>query len=279
MSDSPISGNKSDIASGDIGYRSRNEMASGPDSEKLQKVLARVGFGSRRTCELFIEDGRVKVNGITALIGSRVNVQVDEVRVDGEIVGIRPDLVYYLLNKPVGFISSVTDPHGRATVVDLVPNNTRVFPIGRLDLDSEGLLILTNDGDLTNLVTHPSNGVDKEYLVHLEGELSERAISRLRNGVQLEDGVTAPAKVTKLSSSLIKIVIHEGRNRQVRRMCEVLGYKVLRLVRTRIGPIRDPKLRQGHWRELEAREVIELRKSASGRISNKGATGGIKRLS
>lgn len=279
MTDSTGSGHKSGPGFDDISDEREDFRSTGPDSEKLQKVLARIGFGSRRTCEMLIEDGRAQVNGVTAQVGSRIVAEVDEVRVDGEVVGVRPDLVYYLLNKPAGFISSVTDPQGRPTVVDLVPDVVRVFPVGRLDLDSEGLLIITNDGDLTNLVTHPSRGVDKEYLVHLDAEVSERAISRLRKGVQLDDGLTAPAKVTKLSSSLIKIVIHEGRNRQVRRMCETLGYRVLRLIRTRIGPIRDSKLQQGHWRELEASEVIELRNMASLRIHNKGSAGGFKTLS
>lgn len=231
-------------------------------SEKLHKVLARAGYGSRRSCELLIEQGRVLVNGTKAQVGLRVEIESDEVAVDGKIVGVHPDLVYFLLNKPAGFISSVADPQGRPTVVDLVPRDTRVYPIGRLDLDSEGLLILTNDGDLTNLVAHPTHGVEKEYLVNLDRYITERNANKLRNGIVLEDGITAPAKVTKLSETLIRISIHEGRNRQVRRMCEELGYKVLRLVRIRIGPIRDSSLRQGEWRALELDEIIALRNAA-----------------
>ncbi len=227
-------------------------------TEKLHKILARIGYGSRRSCEIMIADGRVEVNGRIAQVGARVNVETDLVKVDGEIVGVRPDLVYMLLNKPQGFISSVSDPRGRPTVLDLVQNTTRVFPVGRLDIDSEGLLILTNDGDLTNLVTHPSHGVEKEYLVQLDRNISEKAVTHLRNGVELEDGITAPAKATRLSETLIRITIHEGRNRQVRRMCELLGYKVIRLARTRIGPIRDGKLKQGEWRYLKAEEVAAL---------------------
>lgn len=233
------------------------------NSEKLHKVLARIGYGSRRTCELIIEQKRVEVNGALAVVGARVDVNNDIVKVDGKVVGVRPDFVYYLLNKPSGFISSVADPQGRPTVIDLVPNETRVYPIGRLDLDSEGLLILTNDGELTNLIAHPSHGVEKEYLVSLHRDVSEKAINRLRNGVLLDDGITAPAKVTKLSSTLIRISIHEGRNRQVRRMCDALGYKVLRLIRIRIGPIRDARLKQGEWRVLEHSEVIRLREAAT----------------
>lgn len=231
-------------------------------SEKLHKVLARAGYGSRRSCELIIEQGRVLVNGVTAQVGLRVDVERDEVVVDGKIVGVHPELVYFLLNKPAGFISSVADPQGRPTVVDLVPNDTRVYPIGRLDLDSEGLLILTNDGDLTNLVAHPTHGVEKEYLVNVDRQITDRNLNRLRHGILLEDGITAPARVTKLSETLIRISIHEGRNRQVRRMCEELGYKVLRLVRIRIGPIRDSNLRQGEWRVLEPEEIIALRNAA-----------------
>ncbi len=239
---------------------SANQRADG--SEKLHKVLARVGYGSRRTCESIIVEGRVEVNGKLAQIGARVNPELDEVKVDGHVIGIRPDLVYILLNKPAGYISSVSDPQGRKTVLDLVPLEERIFPVGRLDLESEGLLLLTNDGDLTNLVTHPSHGVEKEYLVQSDRAISDKAISRLRNGVELEDGLTAPAKVGRISPDVIRITIHEGRNRQIRRMYEALGYRVVRLVRTRIGPIRDNSLRPGEWRRLTAGEVVALRNRA-----------------
>ena len=241
-------------------------------TEKLHKVLARIGYGSRRSCENMIAEGRVELNGQVAQIGARVNVDADSVKVDGELVGVRPDFVYILLNKPSGYISSVTDPLGRPTVTDLVPTDVRIFPVGRLDYDSEGLLILTNDGDLTNSVTHPSHGVDKEYLVHVDGPISEKAIARLRRGVELEDGMSAPAKVGKVSDDLIRITIHEGRNRQVRRMCEAVGYKVVRLARTRIGPIRDQRLRQGEWRFLELSEVVALRNAASQTNAGKAST-------
>ncbi|TAN25014.1 MAG: rRNA pseudouridine synthase [Actinomycetota bacterium] len=239
------------------------ESASSPSeglyaTEKLQKVLARIGYGSRRSCEVMIARGRVEVNGQVAQVGTRVNVNIDLVKVDGQVVGVRPDLVYIILNKPPGFVSSVSDPQGRPTVLDLVPSTTRIFPVGRLDIDSEGLIILTNDGDLTNLVTHPSHGVEKEYLVQLDRSISEKAVTHLRHGVMLEDGRTAPAKATKLSETLIRVTIHEGRNRQVRRMCDVLGYKVVRLARTRIGPIRDGKLKQGEWRLLKVEEIAAL---------------------
>lgn len=239
---------------------SANQRVDG--SEKLHKVLARVGYGSRRTCESIIAEGRVEVNGELAQIGVRVNPDLDEVKVDGVVIGIGPNLVYILLNKPAGYISSVSDPQGRQTVLDLVPLEERIFPVGRLDLESEGLLLLTNDGDLANLITHPSHGVEKEYLVHVDRAITDKVIARLRNGVALEDGMTAPAKVGRVSPDLIRITIHEGRNRQIRRMCEALGYRVIRLVRTRIGPIRDSNLRQGEWRRLTASEVVALRNHA-----------------
>lgn len=242
-------------------------------SEKLQKVLARLGYGSRRTCEDMIAAGRVEVNGVVAILGARVNTEKDEISVDGKSVGIRPDLVYILLNKPNGYISSVSDPLGRPTVLNLVTISTRIYPIGRLDFESEGLLILTNDGDLTNLITHPSNGIEKEYLANLDRPISDKSVARLRRGVVLEDGITAPAKVGKVSDTLIRITIHEGRNRQVRRMCDAVGFKVLRLVRTRIGPIRDQHLSPGQWRFLDNAEIIGLRDSsfsnARARVSNR----------
>lgn len=220
-----------------------------------------------------IAAGRVEVNGVVAILGARVNTEKDEISVDGKSVGIRPDLVYILLNKPNGYISSVSDPLGRPTVLNLVTISTRIYPIGRLDFESEGLLILTNDGDLTNLITHPSNGIEKEYLANLDRPISDRSVARLRRGVVLEDGITAPAKVGKVSDTLIRITIHEGRNRQVRRMCDAVGFKVLRLVRTRIGPIRDQHLSPGQWRFLDNAEIIGLRDSsfsnARARVSNR----------
>lgn len=229
--------------------------------ERLQKVLAQRGFGSRRVCEVLIEEGRVTVNGEVATLGRRVNVDVDQVAVDGVPVGVRPDLVYYLLHKPYNVITTAKDTHDRVTVVELVPGEPRVHPVGRLDLDSEGLIILTNDGELTHRLTHPSFGVEKEYLVHVrsgsEG-VPESALNKLRKGVQLDDGVTAPAKVGQVQPGVLRIVIHEGRHRQVRRMCDAVGHEVNRLVRTRIGPITDSTLGPGEWRHLTAQEVRAL---------------------
>ena len=230
--------------------------------ERLQKVLARHGFGSRRACEELIALGRVTVDGNVAVLGRRVDVIRDKVAVDGVVVGVRPGLVHYLLNKPAGVITTANDPHGRRTVIDLVPFEPRVFPVGRLDGETEGLLLLTNDGEMTHRLTHPSYGVEKEYLAQLRGNPSRSAIRRLREGVTLDDGPTAPARVILVEANLVKIIIHEGRNRQVRRMCEAVGYPVVRLVRTRIGPLVDRSLAPGEWRELSATELRSLEVAA-----------------
>ena len=231
------------------------------EGERLQKVLAQRGWGSRRACEEIIADGRVTVNGEIAILGRRVDVAVDHIEIDGAPVGVRPDLVYYLLNKPVDVISTAIDTHDRETVVDLVPAEPRVYPVGRLDGDSEGLLLITNDGELTNRITHPRFGLEKEYLVHVDissADVSDAAIHRLRTGIELDDGMTAPAEVSRLQEGVLRMVIHEGKNRQIRRMCEAVGYPVIRLVRTRIGPIMDKKLPPGQWRHLTQEEVKRL---------------------
>jgi 23S rRNA pseudouridine2605 synthase len=233
------------------------------EGERLQKVLARAGIGSRRVCEDLIEEGLVTVNGEVAVLGRRVDVDADHVEVDGVLVGIRPDLVHYLLNKPAGTVSTASDTHGRPTVVGLVPEEPRVFPVGRLDADTEGLILVTNDGDLTYRLTHPSYGVDKEYLAEVEGEPSRGALRLLRDGVELDDGPTAPAQASLLAPNLVRLVIHEGRNRQVRRMCAAVGHPVVRLVRTRIGPLADRSLGPGEWRLLSRDEVRELERAAS----------------
>ncbi|MEJ5255145.1 MAG: pseudouridine synthase [Acidimicrobiales bacterium] len=233
------------------------------EGDRLQKVLARAGLGSRRACEQLIAAGRVTVNGQVAELGRRVDVVHDRVEVDGVPVPVRPGLVYYLLNKPRGVVSTVEDPQGRPTVVELVPPQPRVHPVGRLDADTEGLLILTNDGDLTFRLTHPRFGVEKEYLAQVVGKPSRQALRRLREGIELEDGTTAPARVALLAPNLLRITIHEGRNRQVRRMCEAIGHPVERLVRARIGPLTDRRLKPGSWRELSSEEVLALERAAA----------------
>jgi 23S rRNA pseudouridine2605 synthase len=235
----------------------------GPEGERLQKVLARAGYGSRRACDELIEQGRVTVDGTPAELGRRVDAARDVIAVDGVPVPTAPGLVHYLLNKPAGVVTTAADPQGRPTVLDLVPPEPRVFPVGRLDLDSEGLLILTNDGELAQLLAHPSHGVDKEYVVEVAGGTpSPGALRLLRRGVDLDDGLTAPASVGVVAPAMLRIVIHEGRNRQVRRMCEAIGYPVRRLVRTRIGPLSDSRLAPGTWRALERDEVRALATAA-----------------
>ena len=234
------------------------EQDRAPTGERLQKVLARAGVGSRRACEELIADGRVTVNGSVADLGRRVDVQGDEIEVDGALVAVAEGLVHYLVNKPLGVVCTVDDPEGRPTVVSLVPSEPRVYPVGRLDVATEGLIVVTNDGPLTHRLTHPRFGVEKEYVAEVGGRPSPGALRSLRNGVDLEDGRTAAAKVSLLSETVLRITIHEGRNRQIRRMCEAVGHPVNRLVRTRIGPISDARLAPGAWRMLGPVEVRAL---------------------
>ena len=237
--------------------------ASSGEGERLQKVLARVGIGSRRVCEDLIAEGRVLVDGETAVLGRRVDPETALIEVDGAPVGVRPDLVHYVLNKPAGVVTTADDPQGRPTVVGLVPNEPRVFPVGRLDVDTEGLLLLTNDGELAHRLTHPSYGVEKEYVAEVEGLPTRAVLRRLREGVELDDGPTAPARATLIDPSVVRLTIHEGRNRQVRRMCEAVGHSVVRLVRTRIGPLADRSLAPGAWRELTGDEVRSLQRAVA----------------
>jgi 23S rRNA pseudouridine2605 synthase len=242
------------------------------NQERLQKVLARAGFGSRRKCDDLIGAGRVTVNGEVALLGRRVDPDHDEVTVDGVATSVRPGLVHYLLNKPLGVISTASDPQGRPVVVDLVPAEPRVFPVGRLDADTTGLLVLTNDGGLAFRLTHPSMGVEKAYLAEVEGSPSPGALRRLREGVELDDGPTSAARVSLTPPNLVRLVLHEGRNRQVRRMMEAVGHPVLRLARYRIGPLSDASLSPGEWRPLALAEVRALEAAAAGQRAGSGRT-------
>ncbi len=243
------------------------------EGERLQKVMARAGVASRRVCEDYIIDGRVTVNGEPARLGQRIDPEADAVEVDRVPVTLDPTLVHYLLNKPAGVVTTASDPQGRPTVVEMVPDEPRVFPVGRLDLETEGLLIVTNDGTLTHRLTHPSFGVEKEYLAHVEGTPGPKALRTLREGVELDDGMTAPAKASSPGAGLVKLVIHEGRNRQVRRMCDAVGHPVTRLVRTRIGPVADPKLRPGSWRPLSFEEVANLHRTVVDQAGRSGRSG------
>ena len=230
-----------------------------PQGERLQKVLATRGWGSHRVCEKLIAAGRVTVDGEVAVLGRRVDPEVDRIEVDGVPIGARPGLVYYLLNKPRGVVTTASDPQGRPTVVEFVPTEPRVYPVGRLDVDTEGLLLLTNDGDLAQRLTHPSHGVEKEYLATVSGgRVAQGRIRSLREGIELDDGITAPAQVSQPDSGVLRITIHEGRNRQVRRMCDAVGHPVERLVRVRIGTLADRTLRPGEWRELTRAELNAL---------------------
>ena len=233
-----------------------------PEGERLQKVLAHAGLGSRRSIEELIAAGRVKVNGRRARLGVRVDPSKDEVEVDGSRVPLEHDLVHYVLNKPAGVVSTASDPEGRPTVVELLDVPSRVWPVGRLDTDSEGLLIVTNDGDLTHRLTHPSYEVPKTYLAEVKGTVGSRAIKQLIAGVELEDGPTTRAKVSLVEATrggtLLEITITEGRNRQVRRMCEAVGHPVKRLVRTTLGPLHLGRLKPGTFRRLSLEEVRAL---------------------
>ena len=237
------------------------------DAERVQKILARAGYGSRRSAEDLIRDGRVTVDGRVARLGDRVDPDVGQLTVDGVLVPTAPNLVYYLLHKPTGVVTTALDPEGRPTVVELVPSEPRVFPVGRLDYDTSGLLVLTNDGALAQLLTHPRHGVDKTYLAEVAGDPTRAQIRQLRDGLVLDDGLTAPAKVRVVGArgdaTALEVTIHEGRNRQVRRMCDAIGHPVRRLVRTRVGPVRDDRLPPGAWRALTRDEVRALYESAS----------------
>ncbi len=231
------------------------------DGQRLQKVLAAAGYGSRRACEELIEQGRVTVDGEVAELGRRVAPEVAHVEVDGVPVSVRPGLVYYLLNKPRGVVVTASDPQGRPTALDLVPREPRVFSVGRLDADTEGLLLLTNDGDLAHRLAHPSFGVEKEYLAEVDAAPTPSQLRQLRTGVPLEEGMTAPARASFVAPRAIRLTIHEGRNRQVRRMCLAVGRHVVRLVRVRIGPLADRGLAPGEWRTLSTDEVRALQES------------------
>ncbi|WP_102692551.1 pseudouridine synthase [Rummeliibacillus pycnus] len=233
--------------------------------ERLQKVIAHAGIASRRKAEELIIEGKVKVNGqVVRELGKKVSAS-DSIEVEGIKIE-KEEKVYYLLYKPRGVISAVSDDRGRKTVVDLFPHvEQRIFPVGRLDYDTSGVLLLTNDGDFSNLLTHPRYNIDKTYVAKVKGFLSKENLRKLERGIMLEDGKTAPAKVKVLSSnreqgkSIIAITIHEGRNRQVRRMFEAVGCPVLKLKREQFAFLGLHGLNAGESRELTAHEVKQLR--------------------
>jgi 23S rRNA pseudouridine2605 synthase len=237
-------------------------------NERIHKVIARSGLASRRRAEDLVGAGRVTIDGKPARIGQKIDPGTARVEVDGVPLPVRPGLVHLLVNKPVDVVSTVNDPQGRPTVVGLVASDTRVYPVGRLDADSEGLLILTNDGDLANRLTHPRFGVDKTYTVLVEGSVPDAALRDLTDGVALDDGPAAARAVRVVDrrpgKTLLEIVMREGRNREVRRMCDAVGHPVQRLVRTAIGPLSDRTLRPGESRPLSIDEVRALYAASGG---------------
>lgn len=239
-------------------------------TERLQKVLARAGVASRREAERLILGGHVAVDGqIVRTLGTQVDPARQQITVDGRPIAPAEHTVYWLLHKPRGYVSTTRDPQGRPTVLDLVPRGVRLYPVGRLDVDSEGLLLLTNDGALTHALTHPSSGVVKEYHVLVDRRVEPALLERLRRGVVLDDGSTARAEVDLLRRApqghWLRFVLREGRKRQIRRMCAALGLAVARLRRVRLDGITLGSLAPGRYRPLDADEIARLRRAAGGR--------------
>ena len=245
-----------------------------PDArtERLQKILSAAGVASRRLSEELIAQGRVSVNGKTVTeLGTKADPAVDEIKVDGRRIKSEQRRRYVLLNKPRGYITTRSDPQGRPTVMDLMKGvKEYIYPVGRLDYDSEGLLILTNDGELAARLTHPRHEVEKVYEARVIGVPDERALDRLERGVPIDGRRTAPARIRASEpfakgggeQTIVEISIHEGRQRQVRKMFDAVGHPVVRLRRVRIGPIEDPDIPPGHWRDLTPGEVTKLQRSS-----------------
>ena len=234
-------------------------------AERLQKLIAQAGLASRRQAEKWIEEGKVLVNGCPAKLGDRANLMTDQVQIDGKVLAPAQEKITVLLNKPRGYVSTLKDPESRRLVTDLIVDiPERLFPVGRLDYNTEGLLLLTNDGDLAQIVSHPRHHTEKTYLIKVRGSLSTKMVRRLEQGLVLDDGKTAPAKVEKVrtvgSNCWFELTIHEGKNRQVRRMCEVLGLTVVRLKRIRLDFLDLKRVATGCYRRLSASEIEKLRK-------------------
>ncbi len=232
--------------------------------ERLQKIMARAGLCSRRTCEELISAGRVTINGQVASLGTKADPEKDQIMVDGQPLTIPEPFKYVALYKPRGIVSAVTTPENRQTVRDLVPLPGRLFPVGRLDVDSEGLILLTNDGELANRLTHPRYGHEKEYRVLVAQHPDKEQLEAWRHGVILEDGVkTQPAEVAFIEpigkGAWLRVVLKEGRKRQIREMGKQTGLTVVRIIRTRIGSLRLGILKPRQWRELTMEEVAELK--------------------
>jgi 23S rRNA pseudouridine2605 synthase len=227
--------------------------------ERIQKLLAQAGYGSRRACEAYLTERRVTVNGEMVELGAKADPLRDVIKVDGKRVHFESRKIYIALNKPIGAVTTNADEFGRQTVRDLIPIEGHLFPVGRLDADSEGLVLLTNDGDLANALTHPRYEHEKEYRVLVEGEPSASTLNSWRRGVLLEGQMTAPARVDVVDAgrgqTWLRVVMHEGRKRQIREVAGMLGHRVKYLQRVRIGPIRLTNLKVGEWRHLSASEV------------------------
>ncbi len=241
--------------------------------ERLQKILAQAGYGSRRACEDFILEGRVTVNGKRAELGQKADPQVDRIAVDGSPIVLSDTLTYVALHKPRGIISSVASQDNRPTVRDLVSLPMRLYPVGRLDVDSEGLILLTNDGELTDYLTHPRYESEKEYRVLVKGEPGDDQLAAWRRGVMLEGKRTAPAQVKReekaASGTWLRVTMHEGRKHQIRDIGAALGLPVRRLIRVRMGSLILGKLPPGEWRELKPGEVEALR-AGLGKVARPG---------
>jgi 23S rRNA pseudouridine2605 synthase len=236
--------------------------------QRLQKIIAEMGIASRRKAEELITEGRVTVNGKTAVIGMKADLSADHIKVDGKLLVNPEKKVYFIFNKPAGVVTSLSDPEGRPTVNDFLRGiKQRVFPVGRLDYDSEGMLILTNDGEFTHAVLHPSRKIPKTYLVKIKGALEEEEIIKLRSGIRLDRSVTAPAKVKRLRkaehNSWIEMTITEGKKRQIRRMLDRVGHPVMRLMRIRIGGLEMGPLKPGVFRRITPEEIDRIRRSVS----------------
>jgi pseudouridine synthase len=227
---------------------------------RLNAYLARAGIASRRKADDLIKAGRVRVNGEPGQLNTVV-ADTDKVEVDGKAVA-KQRLAVILLHKPVGHVTTASDPHGRRTVVDIVPSNPRVVPVGRLDVDTTGALLLTNDGALAQTLAHPKYGVEKTYVAEVEGEPTAEALKQLCAGIELDDGITAPARARLLGRDRVELTIHEGRNHQVKRMLEAVGYPVRRLHRSAYAGLTLEGLEPGQWRKLEPSEIKRLRRTS-----------------
>lgn len=231
--------------------------------ERLQKYMAKCGVASRRKCEELILQGKVKVNDVTiSELGTKVNTSSDKVEVNNKLIKLEENKVYIMLNKPEGYVTTNSDEKGRKTILDIVKVNERIYPIGRLDYDSSGLLLLTNDGDIYNKIIHPRVNVDKKYVALVKGIFTQDEMKKFREGINIGDYMTSDAEIKILerynSSCKVEIIIHEGKNRQIRRMCSALGHEVVSLKRISVGDITLGTLTKGDWRYLEKEELDYL---------------------